>query len=938
MAVKVSIVVPVYNVEKYLREMLESVKDQTFSDFEVLLVNDGSTDGSQEIIDEYCGNDERFRSFYQENSGVSAARNKGLEFATGEYVAFYDSDDVIPEKALEDLYKAAKNESADVAIGIMKELSSMQMPVNEHTKNLSKMKEIDKFDINLIYSFSLANKLFKREVIEDLNLRFKKIRHTEDGIFVFSFIHSCRKITGCSSEVYYYRRRPSWEGASVTQTGSMELLQDFILALDTIAGIVHESAGLEMKTLEHKEGVTEAELNELKCKQLTYISTLYTRLISTSLINGFYRLLWRCDDKAVELINEKIQEYRHFVFPSMWNQIAELHDDIGFTKGLKSKEAVSQNPLVSFFVSDKVSKEWVNQVLQAIYMQTCPSFEVFIQEDLRDCIHEGFLANCNAHLIAGKDLKQFKKNALKKRKGEFLCFVDENILVDTNSILSMYRTMKDNIKIEFATAELCHIDEDGGSQQIPCHSVLFYKKFNKKLAQRCMFNRFDWTSSNKLFRASAIKSRKIVFSNTPGEDIERCYSVMHFSKMKNVYMFTPLTNADIKKKADHALAKLLYPFESKRFYKESKEGKKAKAEKRTELKKKCIDYARRLLPVRKKVFFISIRETGKLLENSKSLYDAVDAKKTFIAAQYPHSLKLQLKIMYHLFTSKVIVTDDYLKYLRLYKLKEKQKVLQIWHACGLFKKFGLDYLPWNIKEEKATHARYDCVTISGESLKEGYASAFGIGEDRIQALGVPRTDMFYDKSLIADRQKAFYQKNPELENKKLVLYAPTFREEGTKRIEYDPKIDWNSLNEKLQETDVVLLIKNHPVMKYNLLKGKKYSNIKNMNKVSTYDLMFVSDALITDYSSVIFEYALLDKPMIFYCPDYKEYERDFYLNFPEDAAGEFVTQGEELAAAIQKSLSNVDAERLKVFREKYMGACDGHSSQRIAAQIKTYLN
>lgn len=126
-------------------------------------------------------------------------------------------------------------------------------------------------------------------------------------------------------------------------------------------------------------------------------------------------------------------------------------------------------------------------------------------------------------------------------------------------------------------------------------------------------------------------------------------------------------------------------------------------------------------------------------------------------------------------------------------------------------------------------------------------------------------------------------------------------------------------------------------MKYDLLKGEKFPNIKNMNSESTHALMLASELLITDYSSVIFEYALLDKPMIFYCPDYEHYERDFYLEFPEDLAGELITEGEKLPAAIYKELTAPGLDKLAAFRKKNMGACDGHSAERVAGLIKDCL-
>ena len=101
---KFSIIVPVYNVEKYLEKCLESILNQTFKDFEAIIVNDGSTDNSQEIIDKYVNKDQKiFKSFKKENGGLSDARNFGIERAKGEYIVFLDSDDYIDENLLNTL-------------------------------------------------------------------------------------------------------------------------------------------------------------------------------------------------------------------------------------------------------------------------------------------------------------------------------------------------------------------------------------------------------------------------------------------------------------------------------------------------------------------------------------------------------------------------------------------------------------------------------------------------------------------------------------------------------------------------------------------------------------------------------------------------------------------------------------------------------------------
>ena len=108
MSPKVSIIVPVYNAEKTLPRMLDAIKAQTFEDYEVILMNDGSVDGSEQVMRAYSEEDERFRVYSQENKGVSAARNAGLDYAQGEYILFYDADDSVPEDAVQKMYHRAR--------------------------------------------------------------------------------------------------------------------------------------------------------------------------------------------------------------------------------------------------------------------------------------------------------------------------------------------------------------------------------------------------------------------------------------------------------------------------------------------------------------------------------------------------------------------------------------------------------------------------------------------------------------------------------------------------------------------------------------------------------------------------------------------------------------------------------------------------------------
>ena len=235
---KVSVIVPVYNVENYIRDMLLSVQNQTFKDFEVILINDGSPDNSQSIIEEFCRADKRFKCFVQENGGVAAARNNGIQKATGDYLVFYDPDDFVPPNALEHMYKCANKNNADIVFGVMRESSIGERRYNASTIRLGKKKDISKFDKDLLWSFSVCNKMFKKDFIIGNNISFPKIKHAEDAVFLFNAIFKAGKMAGCRKCAYEYKTRPFWEEKSATQTISYEYLKDVIDALDNIEELI----------------------------------------------------------------------------------------------------------------------------------------------------------------------------------------------------------------------------------------------------------------------------------------------------------------------------------------------------------------------------------------------------------------------------------------------------------------------------------------------------------------------------------------------------------------------------------------------------------------------------------------------------------------------------------------------------------------------------
>ncbi|MBQ4104917.1 MAG: glycosyltransferase family 2 protein [Clostridia bacterium] len=215
----ISIIVPVYNAQNYLHKCLDSLLSQTFEDFELILVNDGSKDNSGQICDEYAARDSRVKVIHKENGGVSSARNAGLDHAQGKYIMFCDSDDYIYPDFCKPLYTLAEgDENCLVLAGITEIRDDGSKKDNLCPKygegesvNLSKQEFCDLYvELNLKAPFTLMNmpynKLFSRKVIEDNHIRYNtKIHYNEDFIFNLDYLEKvdCVKIYNKSIYNYY---------------------------------------------------------------------------------------------------------------------------------------------------------------------------------------------------------------------------------------------------------------------------------------------------------------------------------------------------------------------------------------------------------------------------------------------------------------------------------------------------------------------------------------------------------------------------------------------------------------------------------------------------------------------------------------------------------------------------------------------------------------
>ena len=237
--IEVSVIIPVYNVEKYLRQCLDSVISQTLRDIEIICVDDGSTDSSPQILADYAARDHRVRIVQQQNGGAGAARNNGMSFASGKYLSFLDSDDFFEPDMLEKAYWAAEMDSADFVvfksdryITAENSFEPMAWAVREsalppyHPISYRQMTD----NVFKVFVGWAWDKLYSHTFVEQYGFRFQEQRTTNDMLFVFSALVMAKRITVLSN-VLAHQRRDAADSLSKTRENSWWCFHDALIAL-----------------------------------------------------------------------------------------------------------------------------------------------------------------------------------------------------------------------------------------------------------------------------------------------------------------------------------------------------------------------------------------------------------------------------------------------------------------------------------------------------------------------------------------------------------------------------------------------------------------------------------------------------------------------------------------------------------------------------------
>ena len=263
--------------------------------------------------------------------------------------------------------------------------------------------------------------------------------------------------------------------------------------------------------------------------------------------------------------------------------------------------------------------------------------------------------------------------------------------------------------------------------------------------------------------------------------------------------------------------------------------------------------------------------------------------------------------------------------------KKETAVVQLWHAEGVFKKFGLSInQPENVRRnEMKSNKKLTSVVCSSKNVVPFYAEAFGVSEDKVLPLGSARTDWFFKEGNIEKAKLNFYQQFPSLKGKKLVLYAPTFRDDPEQNEKILENFDAEKLLTLLGDEYAVLL-RLHPQIRPKETALKGAVDVTQYNDVR--ELVAVCEVLITDYSSICMDFSLLDKKTVFFAFDLEEYrkDRDFYFDYADYVPGPVALCVEDAAKAL---LAPFDREKNEKFKRFNFDFTDSKSAERIVAGI-----
>lgn len=406
---RLSVIIPVYNGEKYLEKTLESMVTQTVENFEVIIIDDGSTDSTAEIAKKYCDEYNDFFYIRQNHSGVYSARNAGIEKAKCEYLLFLDCGDVLTDGSVEAIFKCSDEYDADMITGRCWKNGDIEYEYEKSLDILATQPEVEMLESSLLQNGIIGAKAIRKKLFDLYGFRFLDLTAHGELLMIMQMVFKGIKISGCPEFILEKTVKPIEDGYSQFEMPTKE-------NLESAAYVIGEIYDMGRDIIERETGGCDGD--EAYLQEIVYMAYKFY-------IDNFYRRYWYMDEETIAAMKEEFEKYARLVRPERFKKLHENNPDIRLPYIYTDKKEAANEPEFSFLF-DLTKEAEYKPFLRSLYAQTYPFFELIISEsrfesaafpeEFRKMENIRVLPDKNFHTMARRQAKS--KNCIEIRNGK----------------------------------------------------------------------------------------------------------------------------------------------------------------------------------------------------------------------------------------------------------------------------------------------------------------------------------------------------------------------------------------------------------------------------------------------------------------------------------------------------------------------------------------
>lgn len=914
----VTVIVICYNDAEHLADAVHSVLSQTLSNLEVIISDDHSTDETPEVARALCEEDSRVRyhRLAENSGGCGAPRNEAIDLARGDYIMFLDSDDTLDRHACKNLLLAAVRDGAEICSGKMIRRYLAEEDREDEWYGWLYQESFTLTGIDdrpeQIHDTAVTNKLYSRAFFERTGIRFPVDIHYEDMMFSAQTMSAARGITTIPETVYIWNVYPTDVRKSISnRRDEMKNLRDRLYAVD-IANEVYSK---------HSQDV----VAQTQDKVLNHHLRLY--------LND---MLLHDDDWAQGVLTEIIP----------W---VEGMEPAAFERRSDGERAMYACVLSRDLEGIRAAVAALNQLALSgnIYHADGAVFWAPRGAETRPLNTE-----------RARELSDFSKSRIVLEPHAQLAYSHrvENVRVEKGNFILEGQSTDALHKLRSGTPHMkIRLRNPSGtrdvSSDLQVESVPSGLRWTAKLplprragfqdheGRQFTLNARTAAGAENLSPVNFVAPESIRLKDTSllGRLLGDNWILTSLPEQSGQLEIAPAKRGQAARrilKAAGAVAPVFGSL-SKSFRRTTNSGSKFALG--------FVYPLMRKLPLKRDQALFEANMGGSAFDNPRGIYEELHRThpelETLwswngdlgVEAALPEGRKVRrgsYRYLYALARSSYLIDNQSLP--KYFVKRDGQRYLQTWHGIPL-KKMGYDeprsVLPTEAARIEAHTAKWDGLNVASHYFEEVFVPAYRFTGDLVR-YGSPRLDALQAKAASPD---SIRRRLDVPGDRKIVLYAPTFRENARRSSTAELLIDLERWNEELGDS-TTLLIRAHYLNRFFIPQRSRGLCIDVSGYPNITDLYAVADVLITDYSSVMFDYSHLGRPEIIFAPDYEQYanhSRGTYFDLREWAPGPFVTEEEDLFDAVKRELAREEPDpRLIAFRDRFAGSEDGLASRR----------